>query len=110
MVVLITGASTGLGRLTAEVLAQNGHRVFATMRDPGDRNAAHADALKRLSGVTVLELDVTSGSSVTTAIAAALKDAGQIDCVVNNAGFGSFGLSEAFTPEQWHTIFDTNLI
>jgi len=110
MVILITGASTGLGRLTAEVLAQNDHRVFATMRDPGRRNTAHADALKLLSGVTVLELDVTSEGSVTTAIPAALKDAGQIDCVVNNAGIGSFGLSEAFTPEQWHTIFDTNLI
>jgi len=110
MIVLITGASTGLGRLTAEVLATNGHRVFATMRDPRGRNAAHAKALEVLSGVTVLELDVTSDGSVTTAIATALENAGQIDCVVNNAGFGSFGLSEAFTPEQWHTIFDTNLI
>ncbi len=110
MVVLITGASTGLGRLTAELLAQNGHRVFATMRDPGGRNAAPTDALKLLSGVTVLELDVTSEGSVTAAVGTALQDAGHIDCVVNNAGFGSFGLCEAFTPEQWHTIFDTNLI
>ncbi|HEY4353913.1 MAG TPA: SDR family NAD(P)-dependent oxidoreductase, partial [Paraburkholderia sp.] len=56
--ILITGASSGFGRDTAETLSEAGHRVFASMRDAGGRNRPHADAL-RAQGIEVVELDVT---------------------------------------------------
>ena len=61
--ILITGASTGFGRDTAETLARAGHEVFASMRDPEGKNRAHADAL-RAQNIEVVELDVTDSESV----------------------------------------------
>ena len=108
-IILITGASTGFGRDTAETLARAGHRVFATMRDIAGRNREHADAL-RGQKITVVELDVTDDGSVDRAIASVLKEAGRIDVLVNNAGIASAGVSEAFTPDQAKVLFNTNVI
>ena len=88
--VLITGTSTGFGRDTAERLARRGDHVFATMRDPSGRNAAHRQAVERLASqedlrLRVLELDVTDQASVDSGIAAALEEAGGLDAVINNA-------------------------
>jgi len=110
VITLITGASTGLGRNIAEALAADGQIVFASMREVHGRNAANAADLSGIPGVMVVELDVTSETSTQAAVDQVLTHSGQIDCVVNNAGFGSFGLAEAFTPEQWHAILDTNLM
>src|SRR5881397_3200043 len=113
-VVLITGASTGFGRDAAERLARQGHHVFATMRDIGGRNAQACEALERLAHdehlqVRVLDLDVTSEPSVQRAVDIALEEAGRLDVVVNNAGFAGIGVTEAYTPEQWQQMFDTNV-
>ena len=108
-IILITGASTGFGRDTAETLARAGHRVFATMRDIAGRNREHADAL-RGKKINVVELDVTDDGSVDRAIASVLKEAGRIDVLVNNAGIASAGVSEAFTPDQAKVLFNTNVI
>lgn len=113
--VLITGASTGFGRDAAERLARRGHRVYATMRDIDGRNAPHRAALLRLAKAEtlrlhVLELDVTSDESVRRAVAAALRDAGSLDAVINNAGRLAMGICEAFTPEQFQELFDVNLL
>ena len=108
-IILITGASTGFGRDTAETLARAGHRVFATMRDIAGRNREHADAL-RGQKITVVELDVTDDGSVDRAIASVLNEAGRIDVLVNNAGIASAGVSEAFTPDQAKVLFNTNVI
>jgi NADP-dependent 3-hydroxy acid dehydrogenase YdfG len=108
-IILITGASTGFGRDTAETLARAGHRVFATMRDIAGRNREHADAL-RDQKINVVELDVTDDGSVDRAIASVLKQAGRIDVLVNNAGIASAGVSEAFTPDQAKVLFNTNVI
>jgi NADP-dependent 3-hydroxy acid dehydrogenase YdfG len=108
-IILITGASTGFGRDTAETLARAGHRVFATMRDIAGRNRGHADAL-RGQKINVVELDVTDDGSVDRAIASVLKEAGRIDVLVNNAGIASAGVSEAFTPDQAKVLFNTNVI
>ena len=108
-IILITGASTGFGRDTAETLARAGHRVFATMRDIAGRNREHADAL-RGQKINVVELDVTDDGSVDRAIASVLKEAGRIDVLVNNAGIASAGVSEAFTPDQAKVLFNTNVI
>jgi len=112
-IVLITGASTGFGRLIAETLARHGHTVFATMRDPVGRNAKHASEIRGLAQkeslpLSILELDVTDDASVVRAVHAAAEQAGRIDVAINNAGYGLVGLAEATTTEQAQQIMDTN--
>jgi NAD(P)-dependent dehydrogenase (short-subunit alcohol dehydrogenase family) len=107
--ILITGASSGFGRDTAERLARTGHRVFATMRDIAGRNRSHADALRR-QNIDVVELDVTDDGSVDRAVASILAETGGIGVLVNNAGIASAGVTEAFTADQAKAIFDTNVI
>ena len=112
-VVLITGASTGFGRLFAETLARHGHTVFATMRDPAGRNATNASEIRALAKkealpLHVLELDVTKDASVEQAVRTSIEQAGRMDVVINNAGYGLIGLAEAVTTEQAQQIMDTN--
>jgi NAD(P)-dependent dehydrogenase (short-subunit alcohol dehydrogenase family) len=112
-VVLITGASTGFGRLISETLARHGHTVFATMRDPAGRNAKNASEIRNLAKreslpLDVLELDVTDEVSVGQAVRSAVEQAGRIDVAVNNAGYGLVGMTEAVTTEQARQIMDTN--
>jgi NAD(P)-dependent dehydrogenase (short-subunit alcohol dehydrogenase family) len=112
-VVLITGASTGFGRLFAETLARRGHTVFATMRDPGGRNAKNASEIRSLAEkeslpLHVLELDVTDDASVEQAVRTIVEPAGRIDVAINNAGYALTGLAEAVTTEQAQQLMDTN--
>src|SRR5258706_12526507 len=114
-VVLITGSSTGFGRLFAETLARKGHTVFATMRDPGGRNAKNASEIRALAEknslpIHVLGLDVTNDASVEQAVDAAVAKAGRIDVAINNAGYYLSGLEEAVTTEQAQRLMDTNFI
>lgn len=107
--ILITGASTGFGRDTAETLARAGHNVFASMRDPQTKNRLHAAALQD-QNIEVIELDVTDSQSIDQAVAAMIAKVGRIDVLINNAGVASAGVSEAFTPEQVTALFDVNVI
>jgi NAD(P)-dependent dehydrogenase (short-subunit alcohol dehydrogenase family) len=112
-VVLITGSSTGFGRLFAETLARKGHIVFATMRDPGGRNAKNASEIRALAEkdllpIHVLELDVTDDASVGRAVDAAVAKGGRVDVAINNAGYYLLGLEEAVTTEQAQRLMDTN--
>ncbi len=112
-VVLITGSSTGFGRLMAETLARQGHTVFATMRDPAGRNATNAAEIRELAKkeslpLHVLETDVTDDVSVEQAVRTAVEQAGRIDVSINNAGYGISGLMEATTTEQAQQIMNTN--
>ena len=112
--VLITGASTGFGRDAAERLARRGHQVFATMRDIEGRNADHRESLERLASreglrLQVLELDVTDEESVRNGVLGALRQAGHLDVVINNAGVAGIGVTEAYTAEQFQRMFDINL-
>ncbi len=106
--VLITGASSGFGRDAAETLAHAGHRVFASMRDIADRNGPHAKAL-RAKGIHVVELDVTDDASVARGVAEVFAQAERLDVLVNNAGIGSAGVSEAFATDQVRALFDVNV-
>jgi len=114
-VVLITGSSTGFGRLFTETLARKGHTVFATMRDPGGRNAKNAAEIRTLAKkdslrIHVLEMDVTDDASVERAVDAAIAKGGRIDVAINNAGYYLSGLEEAVTTEQAQRLMDTNFI
>jgi len=114
-VVLITGASSGFGRLIAQTLARKQYQVFATMRDVEGRNASVARELRALASreslhLSVVELDVTSDGSVERAVPAAIEQAGRIDVLINNAACGVLGLAESYTTEQARRIFDTNFL
>lgn len=109
-VVIVTGASSGIGLHTALALGRRGHRVYATMRDPG-----RADNLQRVLDaeqlqVEVLQLDVTDPTSVSTAVATVLSREGRVDAVVNNAGIAPFAAIEHSTDDEWLAVLDTNLI
>src|SRR5215470_9163949 len=108
-IVLVTGASSGFGRDTAETLAAAGHTVFAGVREPGGRNRGVTRAL-RTQSIEVVDLDVTSDAGVDAAVAALLATSGgRLDVVVNNAGIASAGVSESFTTEQLRALFEVNL-
>jgi NAD(P)-dependent dehydrogenase (short-subunit alcohol dehydrogenase family) len=112
-VVLITGASTGFGRATVELLARDGYRVFASMRDSVGRNATHRHALESLASkekvsIEVVDLDVCNDASVLAATEHVLERAGRIDVVINNAGVAALGITEAYTLEKIKGLFEVN--
>jgi NAD(P)-dependent dehydrogenase (short-subunit alcohol dehydrogenase family) len=114
-VIVITGASSGFGALTARALAKAGHTVCAGMRATEGRNApAVADAAEfaRENNVDLrsVELDVASDASVVSGIARIIADAGRLDVIIHNAGHMSFGPAEAFTPEQFAELSDINVL
>ena len=114
-VIVITGASSGFGRLTANALAKAGHIVYASMRETTGRNAdVVADVEKFARGNQVdlraLELDVGSQASADAAIAKIVAEQGRLDVVMHNAGHMVFGPAEAFTPEQLAELYDVNVL
>ncbi len=114
-VIIITGASSGFGRLSANALAKAGHTVYASMRGTTGRNAAQvADVEKfaRDNGVDprAIELDVGSQESVDAAIAKIVAEQGRVDVVIHNAGHMAFGPAEAFMPEQLAELYDINVL
>lgn len=114
-VIVISGASSGFGALTARALAKAGHTVYAGIRETQGRNAAQvaaAAAFAEENGVDLrtVELDVASDVSVQAGIAAVIAEQGRIDTVIHNAGHMSFGPAEAFTPEQFAELYDINVL
>lgn len=112
-VVLVTGCSSGFGRVISETLARKNYHVFATMRALEGRSANAACELQAAAAreallLRVLELDVTDDASVERAIDAVIQEAGRIDVLINNAGCSLHGLLEASTFEQVQRIFDIN--
>lgn len=114
-VILITGASSGFGALTARALADAGHSVFASMRDTGGKNRVRADIVREYAQThsldfQPLELDISDEKSIETAVGAILLQKGKIDVLVHNAGHMAFGPMEAFLPEQLAELYDTNVV
>ncbi|MFC0400858.1 SDR family oxidoreductase [Paraburkholderia rhizosphaerae] len=114
-VILITGSSSGFGRLTAEALAKAGHTVYASMRNTAGRNAPIVAQMADFSkthdaDLRTVELDVQSQTSVDAAVEQIIAHAGRIDVVVHNAGHMAFGPAEAFTPEQYAHLYDVNVL
>ncbi len=112
-VILVTGSSSGFGRLTAETLARQGHRVYAAMRDPAGRNSLAAAGLMGLvtgEGLDLhtIELDVTNSASIEAAVAQVVEEQGSIDVLVNNAGVMNVGITEGYTLEQVKQQMEVN--
>lgn len=103
--ILITGASTGIGRTTAKHFQAQGWNVIATMRSPEKETE-----LAGSDNVLVTRLDVTDGASIAAAVEAGIARFGQIDVLLNNAGYGAYGPLEAFSMEKIRRQFDTNVI
>ncbi|SDK79698.1 SDR family oxidoreductase [Nonomuraea jiangxiensis] len=114
-VIVITGASSGFGALTARALADAGDTVYAGMRETAGRNApqvqAAADYAKE-HGVDLrsIELDVNAQDSVDAAVARIEAEHGRIDVLIHNAGHMVTGPAEAFTPEQLAELYDVNVL
>ncbi|APP00502.1 SDR family NAD(P)-dependent oxidoreductase [Xanthomonas perforans] len=113
--ILVTGASSGFGRLAAQTLAAAGHTVYASMRDTAGRNAGVVQEMADLAGkqqlaLHTVELDVQSQASADAAVASIVAQAGGLDVVVHNAGHMVFGPAEAFTAEQLAQVYDINVL
>jgi NAD(P)-dependent dehydrogenase (short-subunit alcohol dehydrogenase family) len=111
--VLVTGCSSGFGELIAQTLACAGHHVFASMRDVQTRNAAAAASLRDWAAqrgvhLDVVDLDVTSDTSVRSAVDTVLQRSHRVDVLINNAGVAASGPLEAFSLEQVEALFGLN--
>ena len=101
-VVLITGASSGIGRATAELLAGQGHHVFGGVRAPAKT--------RPLAGAELVPLDVRDEASVKTCVEAVRSRAGRIDVLINNAGVNLVGAVEETSISQAQALLDTNVL
>lgn len=114
-IILVTGAGTGIGKLSVQSLAEAGHVVYASMRDIAGRNAGRAAELRALAAARniqlhPLELDVLSQASADAAAATVVREQGHLDVVMQNAGHLVVGPTEAFTPDEIAKVFDTNVL
>ena len=110
--ILITGATSGFGRQTAQQLASDGHQVFATARGVKGKIAEAAKSVEqwaheRKLKIKILELDVSDDQSVNKAISLILKNAGHLDVVINNAAIVGLSLIEAYSMDQTQAMFIT---
>ena len=103
--ILITGASSGIGKTTAKHFQSQGWNVIATMRRPENETE-----LSRLERVLVTRLDVTDEASIAAAVEAGIAKFGKIDVLLNNAGYGAYGLLEATPIDKARRQFETNVI
>jgi len=107
--VLITGASTGLGLATAVYLAEQGFKVYASMRDLGKRTALDEAAAHRGVQLHVLQLDITKKDEIEKAVCTVVERSGGIHGLVNNAGIGLRGYFEDLSEEEIYRLFEVNV-
>jgi short-subunit dehydrogenase len=107
--ILVTGASTGLGREMALYLAERGFAVYATMRDTKEASSLLGDARTRNAKLRVMSLDVTNTTSIQHAVDAIVAESGGIHGVINNAGIGLRGYFEDLDDTEIRQMFDANV-
>jgi NAD(P)-dependent dehydrogenase (short-subunit alcohol dehydrogenase family) len=108
-VVLITGCSSGFGKLAAIAFAKRGDRVFASMRNTAKAGELERDATAAGVKVEIIALDVNDRASVDRAVADVVARAGRIDVLVNNAGIGAVAAVEDFDDDEFEAVFQTNV-
>lgn len=99
-VILISGASRGIGRISAQLLHERGHRIFGTARKPDAAGAPFR----------MLPLDVTDDASVRAAVAQVIAEAGRLDVLINNAGYDIYGAAEDTTLDDLMAQMDANFV
>ena len=114
-IILVTGASSGFGRIIATDLATAGHTAYASMRGTAQKNAQTvadiaAAAKEQNIDLRTIELDVQDDKSIEAAVENIIREHGRIDVVVHNAGHMVFGALEAFTAEQLAELYDINVL
>lgn len=107
--VLITGCSTGFGKLAALTFARQGHTVFASMRNLEKASALQDEAAAEGLKIAIVQLDVDDAASIERAVAEVVAEAGAIDILVNNAGFEMRGPIEEVTDAEARRQFETNV-
>ena len=107
-VALVTGSSSGIGFETSLALARNGYHTFATMRNLGKDEKIKQIIEKEDLSIEILELDVDSEESVNSAINMVMEKKGQIDVLINNAGYGMWGTVEDVSIDEFKEQFETN--
>jgi NAD(P)-dependent dehydrogenase (short-subunit alcohol dehydrogenase family) len=107
-VALVTGSSSGIGLETSLALAKDGYRTFASMRNTGKAIELQEAAKKENLSIDVIELDVDKEDSIVSAVKKVMSEAGRIDVLVNNAGYGQFGCTEDVPIEDFRKQFETN--
>ena len=107
-VALVTGSSSGIGFETSLALARDGYHTFASMRDTSSGIKLQEIAKKENLPIDVIELDVDKEESIISAVKKTSDEAGRIDVLVNNAGYGQFGCTEDVSLEDFRKQFETN--
>jgi len=107
-IALVTGSSSGIGLETSLALAKDGYRTFASMRNTGKATELQEAAKKENLSIDVIELDVDKEDSIISAVKKVMSEAGRIDVLVNNAGYGQFGCTEDVPIEDFRKQFETN--
>jgi len=113
--VLISGAGSGMGLLTAQTLIRQGYAVYAGVRDPNGRSLARREALEQHAKehggyVRVVDMDIHSEESCQSAVDQVVSDHGHLDIVIHNAAHLFIGVYEGFTPEQLMSSLNTNVV
>ncbi|MFK7977254.1 MAG: SDR family oxidoreductase [Halioglobus sp.] len=107
-VILVTGASTGIGQETALHMARKGHTVYASARNPGTADELKEKIAAENLEVKVIKLDLVDPVSITSAVAEVMQESGRIDALVNNAGIGAGSAVEETPLDVVREIFETN--
>ena len=109
-VAVVTGANSGIGRATALHLAQQGYRVFGTVRSIEKAGKLQSRATELGITVELIEMDVADGASVQRGFADIFRTTDRVDVLVNNAGIGGNGVVEESTPQMYHDAFNVNVV
>ena len=107
-VILVTGASTGIGQETALHMARKKHQVYAAVRSPQTADELREKIAAESLPVTIIRLDLTDVASIEQAVAGIMAQTGRIDALVNNAGIGGGRAVEETTLEEVREVFETN--
>jgi len=107
-VIFITGTNSGFGYLTAKGAAERGHTVYAAMRNTNSKNAERAQELNSIDNINVVDLDVTNPEQAKKVLEEVIAKEGQLDVLVNNAGYYGGGITETFSEQDVENMFDVN--